>query len=149
MARIVDEQPRGRDRFDRDRIHLPGQGLSLAFRVQDSSNYWSVRETPGSTQWQLWKTVSGSGTDVSNSASATCCSTGQVLTVVVSGSTINVYANAGGVVGCKSSRADVQIVVADRQIRETERAVSCRVLRGQKSRMCITGSDIGVRDAGT
>ncbi len=65
--------------------------FGLAFRVTDSSNFWSLRAIPSSTKWQLVKVVAGVVTNVGTIATGTCCAAGDRMSVVTAGSSIKVF----------------------------------------------------------
>lgn len=70
-------------------VKSSGNGVGLAFRVVDSSNYWFVHiRNDGFSQ--LLKVIGGSSTSVGNLASPTY-SDGTELKVILNGSTISLY----------------------------------------------------------
>ncbi|HEY3924094.1 MAG TPA: RHS repeat-associated core domain-containing protein [Acidothermaceae bacterium] len=71
---------------------VPGSNFGLAFRVQDVSNFWTLRALPSSSNWKLYKVVAGAATQVgSSSSTGTCCTAGQRISVTTSGSSIKAY----------------------------------------------------------
>ncbi len=68
-----------------------GDNFGLTFRVQDVSNFWTLRAFPSSSHWRLYKTIAGTSTLVGSSSTGTCCSANQRISVTTSGSSIKAY----------------------------------------------------------
>ena len=68
----------------------PVDGMGITFRFQDSSNYWQVFRSSSFGTWNIYKTISGTPTFVSNTGT-TDTNAGAIVRVETNGTTINVY----------------------------------------------------------
>jgi hypothetical protein len=60
--------------------HVP-EGVALAFRYRDASNYWGVMALPGFGDWRVFRIVDGNRTEVANFGGYTRCQPGSVLSI--------------------------------------------------------------------
>jgi RHS repeat-associated protein len=70
-------------------------GFGILFRYQDANNFWSLRATPGASEWRLYKVVAGTATLVSPTGGVIpCCTAGQRVSVEAAGSALTVKINS-------------------------------------------------------
>ena len=80
----VDSAPDGTFSFQETSYGNAG----LAFRYADADNYWRIVSDTPNSRWKLIKKLDGTDTIVATSASGTCCTTSDTMTVVANGPSI-------------------------------------------------------------